>query len=446
MSRENNSSHEHRRRRDEQWDEYEPEYEQDEDYEPEYEQDVEYEEYQAPPKRRIPQRPPSSRPARSSSPRYRSPATRLPHRSSSRTSYARTPRPQPQQRSIWPSLFTGCAIGVVLAVLALAIIVMTGIYSLQNGKLSIPVLTPAIQTISTQETQTVPLSSISQIVVCNVIGDVVLKADPAASNPTVTIIKKVQVSSQTEADQEFQHMAVAVQPLEPVTGPLSCTKPQATTTPSDTTSTAPEANKPSLSPITTPGDSSNTLMANVTLPSGSTNASVDLTITIPPNALPTTGPSTIVNIESAGNISVDGVSGVLNIKDNRGNPQNNNDITVTHAALADGSRLSTAGAITFNGYLAQATDPNQTAFYTLEGEKQIDITLPSNINVTLEAYAVNGSINSQFPLQQDLLQKDKDMTSYHGPLNSSASPPVNAQLTLHVGIGNVNINKAPAPD
>ena len=135
----------------------------------------------------------------------------------------------------------------------------------------------------------------------------------------------------------------------------------------------------------------------------------------------------------------------LNIKDNRGNPQNNNDITVTHAALADGSRLSTAGAITFNGYLAQAADPNQTAFYTLEGEKQIDITLPSNINVTLEAYAVNGSINSQIPLQQDLLQKDKDMTSYHGPLNVSASPPVNAQLTLHVGLGNVNIHQAQSP-
>jgi hypothetical protein len=135
----------------------------------------------------------------------------------------------------------------------------------------------------------------------------------------------------------------------------------------------------------------------------------------------------------------------LNIKDNRGNPQNNNDIKITHVALADGSRLSTAGAITFNGYLAQALDPNQTAFYTLEGEKQIDITLPSNINVTLEAYAVSGLINSQFPLQQDLLQKDKDTTSYHGPLNTSASPPVNAQLTLHVGIGNVNVNKSTAP-
>lgn len=142
---------------------------------------------------------------------------------------------------------------------------------------------------------------------------------------------------------------------------------------------------------------------------------------------------------------MDGISGVLNIKDDSGNPQNSNDITVTHAALADGSRLSTAGAITFNGYLAQAVDPNKTAFYILEGEKQVNVTLPSNTNVTLDAYAVSGSINSQYPLQQALLQKDKDMTSYHGPLNSSAGSPVNAQLTLHVGIGNVNINKTQTP-
>jgi hypothetical protein len=173
--------------------------------------------------------------------------------------------------------------------------------------------------------------------------------------------------------------------------------------------------------------------------------STDLIITLPPNRLPNTGPSAKVTIESAGNISIDGVSGILNIKDASGNAQNNDDIKIIHAALADGSRLSTPGSIIFDGYLAQATDPNKTAFYILEGEKQVDVTLPSNTNVTLDAYAVSGSINSQFSLQQSLLQKDKDMTSYHGPLNASVGPPVNAQLTLHVGIGDVNIKRAQTP-
>ena len=245
-------------------------------------------------------------------------------------------------------------------------------------------------------------------------------------------------------------MAVAVQPPETVTGPLSCARLQTTATLDNTTLIPTQTSNTSSPATTAAGDTSNTLTTNVTFSSrpSSTNhiASVDLTIALPPNALPTIGPSTIVNIESAGSISLDGISGVLNIKGDSGNPQNSNDIKVTHAALADGSRLSTTGAITFNGYLAKAFDPNKTAFYTLQGEKQIDITLPSNTNVTLEAYAVSGSISSQFPLQQNLLQKDKDTTSYHGPLNSSAGPAVNEQLTLHVGIGNVNINKAPAPD
>ncbi len=296
-----------------------------------------------------------------------------------------------------------------------------------------------------EEIVTVPLSSISQIVVCNVIGDVVLKADPTVNYPTVTITKKVQASNQAEADQEFQHMAVTVQPPETVTKPLSCTGLQATTIPDNATS-KPISN--SSSPATTAsGVTSNTLIANVTFPAGFNRdmASVDLTIAIPPNALPTIGPSTTVNVESAGNISVDGISGILNIKVDSGNIQNRSNITVTHAALADGSRLSTSGAITFNGYLAEASDPSKTAYYILEGEQQIDVTLPSNVNVTLDAYAVSGSINSQFPLQHSLLQKDQDMMSYHGPLNASMSPPVNAQLTLHVGIGNVNIHEAQAP-
>jgi hypothetical protein len=440
MSRERNS-HKHRRQQDERWDE------------PDYQQDEEYEEDEAPRRRRMPQRQPyphparssSSRPVRSSSSPYRAPATRSPNPPSSRTAYTRKLPPEMHQRRVWPFVFMGCAIGIVMTVLTLAIIVMTGIYSLQNGKLSIPVISPTSRTISTEETQTVPLSTISQIVVCDVIGNVVVKADPTASNPTMTITKKVQASSQAAADQEFQRMAVTVQPPQTLTGPLSCARLQATTTPSNTTFLPTQTSNSSSPATTTTDNTSSTLIANVTFPAGPSNASVDLTITIPPNVLPSTGPSAIVNIESAGNISVDGISGVLNIKDDSGNPQNNNDIKVTHAALADGSRLSTAGDITFNGYLAQASDPNKTAFYILEGEKQVDVTLPSNTNVTLDAYAVSGSINSQFSLEQALLQKDKDMTSYHGPLNSSASPPVNAQLTLHVGIGNVNIYQAQTP-
>lgn len=417
----------HRRRRDEHWDE--------DKYEHDYEQDEKYE--QEPPRRRNPQRRPYRGPVRSSPLAYRSPVTRSPYPSAR----AREPHVQSRQPSVWPSLLTGCSIGVILAVLALATILMTGMYSLQNGKISIPLITPANRTISTQETLTVPLTSISQIVVCDMIGNVLLKADPTVSKPTVSITKNVQASNQAAADQQFQQMVATIQPPETVTEPLSCTKLQATATPNAIPSLSTQTSAVS-SFVTT----SNALTVNVTMPSGSNTASVDMTIALPPNVLPATGPSTIVSVETAGNIAIDGISGIMNIKNDSGNPQNSNEIKVTHAALADGSRLSTTGAISFDGYLAQASDPNKTAFYILEGEKQIDVTLPSTINVTLEAYAVSGSINSQFNLQQNLLQKDKGTASYHGPLNASVGPPVNAQLTLHVGLGNVNIHKAQTPD
>src|SRR2546429_4135827 len=105
MSRERNSSHEYQRRRYERRDEYEYE------YEPDYEQDEAYEDDEEPPRRRNPQRQPYPRSAHSSSSSYRSRATRSPYRPSSRTSHVRTPRVQPQQRSTWPALLTGCAIG-----------------------------------------------------------------------------------------------------------------------------------------------------------------------------------------------------------------------------------------------------------------------------------------------------------------------------------------------
>src|SRR5436853_1293902 len=255
MTRER-SSHEHRRRRDERWDEYEYE------YEPDYEQDEEYEEDEEPPRRRNLQRQPYPRSARSSSSSYRSRATRSPYQPSSRTSHARTLRPQPHQRSAWPTLLTGCAIGVVVAVLAVAIIVVSGIYSLQNGKVSIPVISPANRTFLKEETQTVPLSTISQVVVCDVIGNVIVKADSTASKPTVTITKKVQASSQTEADQEFQHMAVAVQPPETVTGPLSCARLQTTATLDNTTLIPTQTSNTSSPATTAAGDTSNTLTTN----------------------------------------------------------------------------------------------------------------------------------------------------------------------------------------
>ena len=352
---------------------------------------------------------------------------------------ARRSQPQPRPRRVWPVLLTGCTLGVVLTVAVAAAIVITGIYSLQNGKPVIPFLGKPAQWYTQNKTQSVQLSTLTQLMVCDKTGNVTVKSDKQATGITVATQKRVKANSQDQANQSFQQIAVDIQPPGTLSHPLACARFQ--TTPTATTTDTPATTTTTPTPD---ADTAGMLTINVVFPQNNasingSNSAVDLTITLPQPMAEQVGTFPLMNIEAlAGNITLDGIWSQLNIK---GGTQDGN-IKVTHAILAAGSRLSTSGSIEFSGFLANPpAGTQQKAYYTLEGEKQIDISLPENTaNVTLDAYATSGKINSQFPLQNDLLKKEGEMVSYHGPLNPPKTDS-NAQLTLHVGIGNVNINK-----
>ena len=158
--------------------------------------------------------------------------------------YERRPRrrrPPPEQRPprrrrrrVWPLLLAGCGLGVFLTVVAAAVVVFLAIRTTQGNSFgSLPIIGGA-KPFMKEDTTPVQLATISQIQVCDKIGNVSIQVDPTASTPTVKTTKIVHVNSQTAANQEFQRIGVEVQPPGTITNPLTCTQSQPTTVPTGT--------------------------------------------------------------------------------------------------------------------------------------------------------------------------------------------------------------------
>jgi len=268
-----------------------------------------------------------------------------------------------------------------------------------------------------QSQQTLHIASLTQLQIHNQIGNVTITADPNATATTITTVKKVKAASSDNANQEFNNISVQIQ------------SPTTTTT---------------ASPLT----------INATVPDsgsifGSHNDSVDINVTLPASAVisatpaPTTTTSTqattfTLNVNnSIGNIMVSGIKGIFLLKDDIGN------ITVEHSTLFDTSHLLTGtGNMIFNGNLdTTPLTSDATPRYKLESETgKVDVTLPGETNVTLDANINFGKITSDFPI--NVTPSDKG-ANFYGPLNSnttSGSP--TAVLTLNVSTGDVTIHRA----
>jgi len=268
-----------------------------------------------------------------------------------------------------------------------------------------------------QSQQTLHIASLTQLQIHNQIGNVTITADPNATATTITTVKKVKAASSDNANQEFNNISVQVQ------------SPTTTTTASPLTINAKVPDSGSIF--------------------GSHNDSVDINVTLPASAVisatpvPTTTTSTqattfTLNVNnSIGNIMVSGIKGIFLLKDDIGN------ISVEHSTLFDTSHLLTGtGNMTFNGDLdTTPLTSDATPRYKLQSETgKVDVTLPGETNVTLDANINFGKITSDFPI--NVTPADKG-ANFYGPLNSnttSGSP--TAVLTLNVSTGDVTIHRA----
>ena len=338
--------------------------------------------------------------------------------------------PRRRRRRVWPVLLAGCALGVLISVLAAAVIVFVAFRTTQNGIGALPIMGMSnTKSFTKEDTTQVQLSAISQLQVCDKIGNVSIKVDPTASTPSVTTTKIVHMSSQTAADQEFQRIAVEVQPPNTIANPLTCTRSQPTAAP---TSTA--------TPAATSGNANNALTVNITLPSNNgllqaNSDAVNVAITLPQSVLPPDGPTMQLDVEApVGDIAINGISGLMNVTGDKGN------IQVSNGILTGGSRLVTnLGNVSFNGPLGTPT--NATAdnnFYRISSSQgNIDVTLPATTNVSLDTYTNQGKISSDFAIP---LQNSGGGMTYQGPLSTgSTSAPVT--LVIHMNLGNIAIHK-----
>ncbi|HLJ32411.1 MAG TPA: hypothetical protein VKU38_02120 [Ktedonobacteraceae bacterium] len=344
--------------------------------------------------------PQSPRPRPNTGSQSRQTQTRRRPRSS--TSYQRERRP----RRTWPWLVFGCLGGILLVVIGIGIAAYLAVRSSTGGGINIGGIGIGNTSTYTQHNaQPVQISNISQLQIHNQIGDVTITVDPNTSTPLVSTTKKVKAGSQSDANSQFNSIAVQIQPA---------------------------------------GTPATTLAVNASVPNnnsifGNHNDSVDIVITLPPGVNTSSTPvvlnggSPTSNITSVGNVTISGLNGTLNVKNDIGN------ITVQNAMLSPGSTLGTGtGNVTFNGALdtASGSSSNQS-IYTIQSEAgNLDVTLPANINVTLDAYTNAGNITTDFNLSQ-IKQQDG---SYNGPMVYGTQP--NALLKLHVSSGNVALHKA----
>ncbi len=337
--------------------------------------------------------------------------------------------PRRRRRRVWPVLLAGCGLGVLITVLAAAVIVLLAIRSTQgSGISSIPII-GSTKTFTKEDTTQVQLSTISQMQVCDKIGNVSIQVDPTASVPSVTTTRIVHTSSQAAADQEFQRIAVAVQPPGTITNPLTCTQSQPTAAATGTPTSTPN------------GSASSALTVNVTLPSSNgllqaDSDAVNIAIILPQSALPSDGPTMQLDVEApVGNIAINGISGYMNVTGDKGN------IQVSNGVLTGGSQLVTdMGNVTFKGILGSPINATaQNNFYHISsGQGNIDVTLPATTNVNVDTYTNQGKITSDFTIP--LQNSDGGMT-YQGALNTASTPISDVTLVIHMNLGNITIHK-----
>ncbi len=348
----------------------------------------------------------------------------------------------------------GCLLGVMGAVVAAVIFFLYVLHSLQGG--NGPGIIPGVgeKTFTRSDPPiTLPITSVTQVFICNKSGNVSLSVDPNTSSAKIAGSRKVQAQSEADAEKEYQNIKVQAQAMGTLDIQGACKSPLAV--PSGA-ATAPASTNTATPTSTTTGNTTKTsLVVNVAFLNDDelNKAPVDLAISLPQRALPTISATQPINmlvgveVSRRGDITIGkGISGVFDL-----NGSLNGNITID-GTMAPNSHISTPeGLITFRGDLAIPTvapSQGQTYNFILSGTK-IDATLPANRDLTLHI-VTPGKINSgEFTLQQDSFSKDGTTTDYNGPLNPNAPPPppdyqvkpADIQITLRASRGDVTLHK-----
>lgn len=327
-------------------------------------------------------------------------------------------------RGVFSTLFVGCLGGLITLIVVAAVIIFLVLHNTPLGS-SLGVGKSAY---TQRSQQTLALGNATQLIIKSQVGNVSITVDQSASSASLASTRKVQASSQSDANNQFKQIALTIKQIAQGTDPAciasSCLL---------ITTAVPAA----------AGGSGGLL--------GDGNGdSIDLAITLP-NSLSSPNPLTPYTINAsseAGNISINGFNGILNLNGNTGN------ITVNHALIYAGTCIQTThGNITIaQGSFFDLNQPSNQVpcssttssgthpwFNIRSGVGNVDITLlaDSAARVLLDANTNNGKISDEFGL--NIPGGSDGSATYHGPLLPNTNP--TASLYVATSTGNIALHK-----
>lgn len=335
-------------------------------------------------------------------------------------------RPQSHRPARRRRAGSGFLTSCLAVLLTLVILIVAGLYYVLRN-------TPLVQNLgkaayTQQISQTLTLGNVGAVIVKNQIGNISINVGGNESSASLTSVRKVQATSQSDADNQFDKIIVSTQQVSQGTDP-ACTVSTcfliAATLPPD-----PNANSGGLF-------------------GASNTSSVDLVLTLPTsfNSPDPAKPSILSASTTAGDLAVSGFNGMLNLTGNSGK------ITVAHTLIFAGTCLQTMqGDITVGqGSIFDLSQPSDqipcsaTAssgvhpwFNITSGRGNVDITLTTpSTNVLLDANTNNGKISDDFGL--NIPSTSDGSASYHGPLLPNGTP--NASLYVFTSTGNINVHQ-----
>jgi hypothetical protein len=322
---------------------------------------------------------------------------------------------------VFSTLLTGCLGGILTLIVVAAVVVFLLLHNTPLGQN----LGVGKTTYTQTARQTLALGSATQVIVKSMAGNVTVTIDQGASSATLSSIRKVLASSQSDANSQFRALTLTPRQIGKGADP-ACT-----------------ADSCLLITASVPTTSDGSLLG------GGNGNTLDLTLTLPAsfNSPDPLAPYTINVNAQGGDIAVSGFNGILNLTGRAGN------ISVSHALIYAGTCIQTNQG---NVVVGQGSffDLNQSSnqvpcsattstgahpwFNIKSGVGNVDITLPANsADVLLDANTNNGKISDDFG--RNIPTASDGSATYHGPLLPNTNP--TASLYVSTSTGDIMIRK-----
>lgn len=319
------------------------------------------------------------------------------------------------------TVLTGCLGGIITLAVVAAVIVFLLLHNTPLGQN----LGIGKSTYTRAGRQALSPGSATQVIVRSMAGNVTVSIDQSASSGSLSSVRKVLASSQSDANTQFRALTLTTKQISQGADPV-CT-----------------ASSCLLITASVPTSGSNNLLG------GSNGDAIDLTLSLPAsfNSPDPLSPYTISVNAQAGDIAVNGFNGVLNLTGRAGN------INVSRALIYAGTCIQTNhGNVVVNQ--GSFFDLNQASnqvpcsattgagphpwFNIKSGVGNVDIALPaSSTNLLLDANTNNGKISNDFG--PSIPTGSDGSATYHGPLLPNANP--TASLYVSTSTGNIAIRK-----